>query len=1041
MQLEYFYYGQLVHHGEPTGEERILARSANITDEQIKLALRYGSVPPLTDTVGVAWGIVRTQRGQPFVLGRHEHNTSGVLSRQFVLVPSALLRQIAGNIQLLQAYLTEPIPTYTMLGDTLAPLEMRTDAPPTSDERVDALLDLLSYARNNTRNIQPLISTVVNGKQLAIIKAPKDGATRAGFVQGLLTLLPSSTRFGVTFLLHATPDSSLRAQIMFMDSPPDNSEIIVYDWETGEASGGITPNSYSKFIISQMRLDPELVTRETDKLTPTAGWRFNNGANLEQALDYASHRMKVDQSILNGLPIEVPTVAKILAEDPTLSDSLRLAYARHLLNFTIALDELEHLDAVTATMHQHPEIEDEVYNEFVIALADGKGSLIFETLVRWKDNPFSPHGPKWVQLMQTAAMAEIEELVGEQDTASISEYLDDVQLLGNDAKLMVPRLIDRIAPLADRNPEIPPKLLLLAFQHLDEGRINALLKSARFVRPLPRNVKRLLALFSQKDRTAPKNVILQAVASVPPPARDAAMLQFAKMSFMNDRLELIDENVLKELTRVVVDDHYDSEREDVAKLALAVNEKTVAKLARPAPRYVLQLILAAERHDVLAKTMIAQSRDVYKADGQADYVRSVHQTFARTKLKNKQLLHAIEMLVKNGLTGVPMIAATCGALENSNYSDEWDTQAHEAMVELDLHPLYVEVMPASVVMSLIKYQLRQGDETAIRLAARLSGSCNAYKHPREGLNATNQAYKLLHSHPRGRSFSLEVVRQFVREADEKAAQHMIKVFTERLGKETGDKLQLSYEFSNLLGRTDLLTYAADLQITIDMLQSLVESYDKRVPEFNIVREIIEDIRNYTDIGTHRAMAKNMRQMAHDIVILGDRHSRRSSAGERFFERLARGEQDPKSILDVYRAAGGYLLSRRIHPMHLQDNDATLPFGIKDIDDLIAHVNIASVLIHQAVTARPNSRDQWTFAMIADEMGSQTKALVGNHRDELRQMGRNWQRLQDLIIKIHADSDVKVIEQNHNLGRKLDIQDAVPKDVMQLFRFTYGFFVN
>lgn len=1040
--LQYFYYGQLVHHGEPTGEMRVLAKTAGITDEHVELALQHVKLPPLIGSTGVAWGILRTQRGKPLMLGRTDQNTSGLLAYQFVVIPPDTLRQLAGNIRLLAPYFKDPMPTYSMLGDTLKPLPLRHELAPTAREQSDALLELMDYA-HDMRTLQTLLSAVVNGTSLIILNAPKDGFARATFIQGLLTMLPSSTRFGVTFLLHTSPESGLTAQIMFMDVPPLDEKATIYNWATGKISGQEINNDYSKFMVSQMMLDLDLVMKETEKLTPTAGWRFNSGDNLAQALDYASQRMRVDQAIKNNLPVEVAMVAKILGEDPTLDEPLRMAYSRHLLNFSLALDDLSHLDAVTPTMHNHPEIEEEVYQQFAMALADDKGSLIFQTLVRWKDNPFSPHGPKWIQLMQTAAMAEVEDLVAQQDTASLSEYLDDVQLLGADAKLMVPRLIDRIAPLADRNDDIPPKLLLLAFQHLEESRINALLKSAHFVRPLPKAVKALLALFNQPERAAPKGVLLAAVESVPEPARPAAMLQFAKMSFVNKRLDLVDERVLKELTTLILDPHYETEKEMIANMALAINDTVLNTLKQPAPRYILQLLLGARRYDVLGRTMIKQARDLYRAEGQQDYIRSILATFAETDLKTPNLAEALDMLAKNGLTGVPLIAAICGSLESSKWAVELRPFARKAMLELEQTQHHLQVIPSAVIINLLRYQVRQGDLKDVRVVAKLVGSSNAYKKGKDGLSATDNAYKLLESNPKTRPLALEVVRQYVREAEEKPAQHMIKFYGDKLGKEVGDKLQVAYEFSNLMGRIDIISYADELQLTVDLLQSVAEAFDKgsKSPDFKVMRQFVEDIRRYVDIPTHRKFAENVRQTAHNIVVLAEQHNRRSSNSERFIEGLAAGTSDPKSILDVYRAAGGYLLEKKVYPLRVKEGNPNAPFGLTDLDDLMHRMEVASNLIHQATTARPTSRDQWSNALLTDDIESQTQALLGDNRNALRQMGRNWQRLTDLILKIHKESDTKVIEQANPIGRKLDIQDAVPKDSMQFFRFVYGFFVH
>ena len=246
-----------------------------------------------------------------------------------------------------------------------------------------------------------------------------------------------------------------------------------------------------------------------------------------------------------------------------------------------------------------------------------------------------------------------------------------------------------------------------------------------------------------------------------------------------------------------------------------------------------------------------------------------------------------------------------------------------------------------------------------------------------------------------------------------------------------------------MGRMDLITYSTALETTVDLLQSVVEAYERgsEPPDFRIIRQLVEDIRRYIDIPTHRQMAEDLQSLAHDIVILGDRHNRRSSNNDRHIASVVAGEIEPRSLIDVYRTAGGHLLSGRVHPLRVKASSTDMPFGTNDLDDICLIVGIASNVIHQATNARPTSRDQWTAQAIISEIESQRAALLGDTRNMMRQIGRSWQRLADLIIKINQDSDTKVIDRQNNLGRKLDIQDAVPKDPIQFFRFIYGFFVH
>ena len=65
--------------------------------------------------------------------------------------------------------------------------------------------------------------------------------------------------------------------------------------------------------------------------------------NIARNFRNASYRLKIDSSIVNNQPVDATETAKVLTEDPTLTEQLRAAYVRHLLAFALVLDEIERL--------------------------------------------------------------------------------------------------------------------------------------------------------------------------------------------------------------------------------------------------------------------------------------------------------------------------------------------------------------------------------------------------------------------------------------------------------------------------------------------------------------------------------------------------------------------------------------------------------------------------------------------------------------------------------------------------------------------------
>ena len=190
------------------------------------------------------------------------------------------------------------------------------------------------------------------------------------------------------------------------------TDALVYLWDEAKVEGVQVEDEYARFIRSQLRLDTGLVIEQTTALTAVAAWRIRCGDSLSDALNYASYRLKIDTAIQNNQPIEAGETAKVLAEDPTLTDTLRAAYVRHLLAFALVLDEIEHADKLAVVVRGQPDLERVILQQMSEALAAGKADRVYRTLARWLSNPLGFNGMYWVELTQRAALA-YAEAVGE----------------------------------------------------------------------------------------------------------------------------------------------------------------------------------------------------------------------------------------------------------------------------------------------------------------------------------------------------------------------------------------------------------------------------------------------------------------------------------------------------------------------------------------------------------------------------------------------------------------------------------------------------
>lgn len=1038
--LAHFFYGQAVQQGQPVGEPQILARSTGLTDEAIRNALRYAQNPPLAASTGVSWGVVRGGRGLPMLLSRAEQTPEGATLRHIILLPVDLVKQLAGNVSALQALVATPMPSFEAPRDNLPPLQLARVSALSRDAHVDSLLELLSIVKDRTRTLEPLISAVISGTGLAVQNAPASVSERLALVEGLQMLLPASTRFGVTFLLHADVALMSRVQIAFLQQPPDN--VTTFDWESGDVVGQITEANYGRFIVSQLRLDVEQAIKQTEALTRIAGWRFSSGDHLAAALDYASRRTSMDRSIENNMPVEMATAANILKEDPTLTEAMRVAYARHLLSFSLALNDVSQINSITTIINNDADFEREVYQSLQKGIKEGKADLVFEILVNWLDDPLSPQGPSWITLTQTAALATLDALVAQRDIKALALFLDRIQSLGTPVRRIIPQILEKVMPIAIVTRPIASRVALLGMQHLTPQALDDLL-TTQLSRQLPAPLQQFLTATTHSEVLPQAGLLIRAADSIGKTERTTAALQLARLANQRLRLDLIDGPTLQELTRITSTQIVD--KVTVSDIAQAVTLNRLHEMDAKEARSLMQLALAAEDYRLLARNMVAQSRDIYGAEHQSQFLQAVQQVFAKTPLTPAAAQHALSELPHHNVSGAPLLAATCGALQSTQWSNAMRPEADFVLDELFHDARYLEVMPSSCLNALLRYYGKQNDINKMRLITILMGTCNAFKSEREGLSATSDTYKMLRNNPLTRSFALEVIRQYVRDAAEAPAQHAVQYYGRRLGERTAARLEFAYTYNQFMGRLNLSAYAQDMHITVSILQNLADLYHAegaKRPELFPLRKIVSDIRgNLTPLNV-REIANAMQKIAQTLITLGTAHKRHSSTNDRYLQALVDGSQEPRSVLDIFRASGGYLLQQNYYPLRLGKSDNATLFNGATPENLVTQMVIADHILSSALSATVDRRNPWRYTQIADELRSLSQALPdAAQRDIVRQLGRDWQRVADLIWLIFDQGDPAVIDPNNRRGNQLARHEVEPATALEALRFYYGFFLG
>ncbi|MGB1286416.1 MAG: hypothetical protein ACPG7F_07790 [Aggregatilineales bacterium] len=1039
LTLEHFYYGKLIHRNVPAGNPRVLAKSDALTDTQIQSALQNACLTTDETLEGGAWAVVRGDKTVPFILVHAQMMAAGCVYRHFVLLPPALLRELQGNLKVLEQILDDEMPVYQMLGDAQDAIHFEIPATPPVDDQVDELLEMMSFAGNNMGKLESLLAAMVNGTTLMIVNAPPVRQERTEVVQGLLTLLPASTRFSMMFATTDDGHNTFNAGILFVEEIPDDDSALIYDAKSRTISGEKGKNDYARFIISQLRLDVELAIQQTEALTPTAGWRFKNGYKLAEALSYASHRSKLDNALTNNMPVEGAEVAKILAEDPTLTPVLRRTYAHHLLNFSLALEDMQHMHAIAMSIKAHPDLEQGIHDTMQNAINDGKGYLIFETLLRWYQSGLASDNPMWLDLLHQSMLQELDELVSDHDVEGVNDWMDDMQSLNPiHYKKITADISTHLMPIAADSEELAGKILLLAMSTMSADEVEMLLKQHTFTKGLSPLIRQYLRSVQLKASEPSAGVMLRAAESMGQPGQSLALALFAEMAAKQDYFAVFDIETLAALVDFIQTDTGTAYRGMLAKVASAFPDEHLKKLRHHGGRSVLQLLLAGNYHRALLRQMTTQSRDLYGTEHQERYFRVIFKIFAETTLSVEQAMTALKALEDKDISAIVLMAAKIGSLQSTGWADEMQDIADAQLRQLERSDTYKKVLHPEVALTLLQYYQENAITTGIQGATQLTAEISAQSDDKTGLAAIQRAYKLLSHNKKTRVLAFTLLQKYVHIAPEKPAKHVTRYYSKELGSSAAERLDMSYRFSSFMARMDLETWAGALNITVELLQTSATAYARKdsAPSLKRLLAIADNMRLRLDEQQRKAFADALIRSGKLIVMAGKQHESYSHSDFKHLDAVLKGTADPHSIVDVFRAAGGHLSRGQQYHLRLKPTSTATPLGNAAPAELLVSLGVAGDILEGTLRALPVTEAvSWTNQQVTKEFDSLRRNLHGAHtRELLRQLAIDLQKIAELIVHIQSNGDNSVMDASSRTAKRIDSGTTEPASTLEMYRY-------
>jgi hypothetical protein len=1036
--LEHFYYGQSVANNKPDSRPRLLAASPNITPELAQAAVERATLPPLIRSTNKSWALVRGSRQLPFLLIQAQIGNAGEILSHYILLPSEVLRALGGNLRAMLKLAEDSLPTFASNGGKLKPIEIKPAESETTQQQIDDLLDLMTIARDSLDTIEQLLAAIVQGKPIIVQGAPNDFEQRLDFIEGILALLPLSVRFAVTFATHTLPTTESDVQIRFYSDDLPPKDTLVYNWTTGRLIGETFNDDYSRFMISQLRLDPELVIERTRALTSTAGWRMKQGDKLADALSYASHRVKVDTALINNQPINKDDVANILAEDPTLNDSMRIAYARHLLTFSLAMDDVQHADPIAKLLASSSDLERATYRQMSDAIDDKQAATVYKMIDRWLSGDNRIEGENWVTLAYRAATTRIDQLVKAQNIDGINAFVQVLQQASPMMRLerLAPKVIEKILTFTSQDAPLAENVFLLGMAYMETPILRRLLELKPFMAQQRLPIRQVWAILSGAEvRNPPPGLLIGAARGFGENWEAVILVRFAELARQIGRFDLLDEPTLASIVQLALSPQGKVHHKRLLNISEPFGEYELTQLGAKGAQRLLEIRLARGDHAGLAAQMIQQSATLYKGDLQIEYIKMLERLFSEIPLTSDQVATAITQLAQQGIKSAPLAMATIGALQKRTRTPALDGVAKNLETLFGNEPRLLDVIPAQSILALLNYHIQNNAiEDAIRVAQLIASGASQSS---EGLWVIGQIYRQMANNITTKAAALEIVRVYVRDAEDKAARQAIAYFGRELGGPVRNALEATYLVKQARNGQNLATYTKMIQRFANFLQDIATAYnDRNLPNLPDLINSLEMMPDSFSREEQRVFSRAMMNLLRGMITVAQaQKAQRGNA-----DRLISGNADATNGLDLLRVMSGHFTGGKKLELRLKTINVIVdPVGGRTRRSLRDDVIAGNEVLAGLARGYPaETKVEIKTELIREELTSLIKELnEAEQREVNRNLGPELQKLVDVIGVIVEKGDVKVLD-DAGLGGRIDTLKQRPRTALEYLRFLYGY---
>jgi hypothetical protein len=859
----------------------------------------------------------------------------------------------------------------------------------------------------------------------------------------------------ITFATSVSDPAQTNCQIKFMAMDIRPARHLIFDWATSKLASEAPEDIYSKFILSQLRLDTSLVIEHTSKLSRTAVWRATRHDDMANALAWASKRASLDGAVESGQPADLNLVAAVLREDPTLTDDLRVAYCRHLLAFSLALNDATQTDIVPTIASQNGEVADAVYAQLETAARSEQAMAVYHLVARWiAQPPLGVDTNRWLPLLGVAALAEANGLIPADPSKVVSfleQFIDAPTALQLDA--VVAQMIGVLRRRAYDNPDIAKAIFLLAVTYLPVAGLQRLFADPSLAGQLPAPVRavfpHMVPIDAKTALLAPPGLLVKASEVFNPERRPLVIVRLVEWAMTIQRYDMLDSDALRELVRVgasPVGERFDGL---IKSLVHDLSQFNILRtLDSKAPQYLAQLSLVRGRHSE-AMLLLEMCQDMlYKAARQDDMITTIRAVFRDAPLSPKALLTALDALRESQLRPVVHAHAYVGALEARNWGADMEPAARRLTAIVFGDPRQTALIGLDSVLRLLKANADRRDAVE---ALRLAGALAEYAMllDARGIELMSRIYSLVTWGPEVTDAAQEILRAYIRRAPLEFASAMPQRIGERHGAAVHRMLDASLRLRLVVGG-DFAAFAEEVhlgtELLIDMAMTYHDGHD--IPQIPRLRRLVEGVAGALNDSERTKLAGNLNRIGELILKLHRLHEESSRRRNRHENEIRKTQQimqrsvAPATGVEALRWLGAHFSGGQPVTLSLERETAVHLLGNRSVNMLAREVDLLVSLFDGLLAAFPEKEtppidlEAWT-----SEVQSLWSVLSAHKQGQSQPLlARDTQRLSQVIVAIGEKGNERSLQPG-GYGRQLQIGRAQPRSVIDALRWLSGFFAN